>query len=163
MRATGNPGNVGSQWVKEMFVDPAEPNTAFNVGIDTPNGKKYITRRFIPAKLQDNPYLMQTDDYYIMLASLPEAQRKQFLDGDWDAYEDSAFPEFSKTTMLSNLLRYLMDGISFVLLTGVILLLLVFYGSLLITIIIYGFIENYILRKLQQIISHRQVVRFRKW
>ena len=75
-----------------------EPNTAFDVGIDTPNGKKYISRRFIPAKLQDNPYLMQTDDYYIMLASLPEVQRKQFLDGDWDAYEDSAFPEFSKTT-----------------------------------------------------------------
>jgi hypothetical protein len=98
MRATGNPGNVGSQWVREMFVDPAEPNSAFDVGIDTPNGKKYISRRFIPAKLQDNPYLMQTDDYYIMLASLPEAQRKQFLDGDWDAYEDSAFPEFSKTT-----------------------------------------------------------------
>ena len=98
MRATGNPGNVGSQWVREMFVDPAEPNTKFDVGIDTPNGKKYISRRFIPAKLQDNPYLMQTDDYYIMLASLPEAQRKQFLDGDWDAYEDSAFPEFSKTT-----------------------------------------------------------------
>jgi hypothetical protein len=98
MRATGNPGNVGSQWVREMFVEPAEPNTAFDVGIDTPNGKKNITRRFIPAKLQDNPYLMQTDDYYIMLASLPEVQRKQFLDGDWDAYEDSAFPEFSKTT-----------------------------------------------------------------
>ncbi len=98
MRSTGNPGNVGSQWVREMFVEPGEPNTAFDVGIDTPNGKKYITRRFIPAKLQDNPYLMQTDDYYIMLASLPEVQRKQFLDGDWDAYEDSAFPEFNKTT-----------------------------------------------------------------
>ena len=98
MRATGNPGNVGSQWVKEMFVDPSEPNTAFDVGIDTPNGKKYITRRFIPAKLQDNPYLMQTDDYYAMLASLPEIQRKQFLDGDWDAFEDSAFPEFNKPT-----------------------------------------------------------------
>ena len=97
MRSTGNPGNVGSQWVREMFVEPSEPNTAFDVGIDTPKGKKYITRRFIPAKLQDNPYLMQTDDYYIMLASLPEVQRKQFLDGDWDAYEDSAFPEFSKT------------------------------------------------------------------
>ena len=98
LRATGNPGNIGSQWVREMFVEPAEPNTAFNVGVDTPNGKKYITRRFIPAKLQDNPYLMQTDDYYIMLASLPEVQRKQFLDGDWDAYDDSAFPEFSKVT-----------------------------------------------------------------
>jgi len=98
LRATGNPGNIGSQWVKEMFVDPAEPNSAFDIRIDTPVGVKTITRRFIPAKLQDNPYLMQTDDYYAMLASLPDIQRKQFLDGDWDAYEDSAFPEFSKTT-----------------------------------------------------------------
>jgi len=97
LRATGNPGNIGSQWVKEMFVDPAEPNSAFEIKIDTPVGVKTITRRFIPAKLQDNPYLMQTDDYYAMLASLPDTQRKQFLDGDWDAYEDSAFPEFSRS------------------------------------------------------------------
>ena len=94
MRATGNPGNVGSLWVKEMFVDPAEPNTKFDVNIDTIAGKKKITRRFIPAKLQDNPYLMQTDDYLIMLSSLPEVQRKQFLEGDWNAFENSAFPEF---------------------------------------------------------------------
>ena len=98
MRATGNPGNIGSQWVKEMFVDPSEPNKAFNVAIDTPTGVKKISRRFIPAKLQDNPYLMQTDDYYIMLASLPEVQRKQFLEGDWSAFENSSFPEFNKTT-----------------------------------------------------------------
>jgi len=96
MRATGNPGNIGSQWVREMFVDPAVPNSAFDINIDTPVGTKVITRRFIPAKLQDNPYLTQTDDYYAMLASLPDVQRKQFLDGDWDAFEDSAFPEFNK-------------------------------------------------------------------
>ena len=98
MRATGNPGNVGSLWVKEMFVDPAEPNEAFKINIDTVAGQKTITRRFIPAKLQDNPYLMQTDDYLIMLSSLPEVQRKQFLEGDWGAFENSAFPEFSITT-----------------------------------------------------------------
>lgn len=96
MRATGNPGNVGSQWVKEMFVDPSTPNTKFDIDIKTPTGIKKISRRFIPAKLQDNPYLMQTDDYYAMLASLPEVQRKQFLDGNWEAFEDSSFPEFSK-------------------------------------------------------------------
>ena len=96
MRATGNPGNVGSQWVKEMFVDPAKPNSKFDIDIQTPNGVKKISRRFIPAKLQDNPYLMQTDDYYAMLASLPEVQRKQFLDGNWEAFEDSSFPEFNK-------------------------------------------------------------------
>ena len=96
MRATGNPGNVGSQWVKEMFVDPIDPNTAFNIEISTPTGIKYITRRFIPAKLQDNPYLMQTDDYYAMLSSLPEVQRKQFLNGDWDAFSNAAFSEFDR-------------------------------------------------------------------
>jgi len=96
LRATGNPGNIGSQWVREMFVNPAVPNTTFDIKVDTPVGTKIITRRFIPAKLQDNPYLMQTDDYYAMLASLPEIQKKQFLDGDWDAFEDSAFPEFKK-------------------------------------------------------------------
>ena len=96
MRATGNPGNVGSTWVKEMFVDPAIPNKRFSIDIQTPLGNRSITRRFIPAKLQDNPYLMQTEDYYIMLASLPEVQRKQFLEGDWGAYEDAAFPEFNK-------------------------------------------------------------------
>lgn len=96
MRATGNPGNVGSLWVKNMFVDPAVPNTKFDIEIKTPLGVKKISRRFIPAKLQDNPYLMQTDDYYAMLASLPEVQRKQFLEGNWEAYEDSSFPEFNK-------------------------------------------------------------------
>jgi len=98
MRATGNPGNIGSQWVKETFVDPAEPGKSFDISVETPNGIKKISRRFIPAKLQDNPYLMQTDDYYIMLASLPEVQRKQFLEGDWSAFENSSFPEFNTTT-----------------------------------------------------------------
>ena len=40
---------------------------------------------------------MQTEDYYAMLSSLPEVQRKQFLEGDWDAFEDSSFPEFNKS------------------------------------------------------------------
>ena len=101
MRATGNPGNVGSMWVKEMFVDPAEPNKAFDVLIDTIAGQKKITRRFIPAKLQDNPYLMQTDDYLVMLSSLPDVQRKQFLEGDWSAFEDCAFPEFNPVKHIS--------------------------------------------------------------
>jgi len=101
MRATGNPGNIGSIWVKDMFVDPAEPGKRFDVIIDTIAGQKKITRRFIPAKLQDNPYLMQTDDYLVMLSSLPEVQRKQFLEGDWSAFEDCAFPEFDVVKHIS--------------------------------------------------------------
>ena len=101
MRATGNPGNIGSMWVKEMFVDPSEPNKSFDVLINTVVGQKKITRKFIPAKLQDNPYLMQTDDYLVMLSSLPEVQRKQFLDGDWSAFEHCAFPEFDPIRHIS--------------------------------------------------------------
>ena len=118
--------------------------------------RNILTRRFIPAKLQDNPYLMQTDDYYIMLASLPEVQRKQFLDGDWDAYEDSAFPEFSLTTHVVEpfeiprgwyKFRAADRGYSS---PACVLWFAVDYNNNL------GFIENYIQKKLQQIILHNK-------
>lgn len=97
MRATGNPGNVGSAWVKEMFVDPAPPNTTFFYEVDLPDGtKNYISRRFIPAKLSDNPYLTRTKAYMTMLASLPEIKRKQWLDGSWEEQEGLAFPDFKR-------------------------------------------------------------------
>jgi hypothetical protein len=96
IRATGNPGNVGSAWVKELFINPAPANTRFAAAVDTPKGKREITRRYIPAKLADNPYLTQSDSYLIMLSSLPEIQRRQWLDGDWDIWDGAAFPEFRK-------------------------------------------------------------------
>lgn len=97
MRATGNPGNVGSTWVREMFIDPAEPNTRFNIPVELPDGSiENITRRFIPAKLADNPYLNLTKSYMTMLASLPEIQRKQWLDGNWQVWSGAAFPEFDR-------------------------------------------------------------------
>ena len=97
MRATGNPGNVGSGWVKDMFIDPAPWGEPFKVAIPMPDGAdEYITRRFIPAKLSDNPYLTRTSSYRVMLASLPPTQRKQWLEGDWDAYDNAAFPDFDR-------------------------------------------------------------------
>lgn len=96
MRATGNPGNIGSTWVREMFIDPAPAGEAFSVKIDTMLGTKQVTRRFIKAKLTDNPKLMQTDEYIIMLSQLPEYRRRQWLEGDWDVYDGAAFPEFSR-------------------------------------------------------------------
>ena len=47
-------------------------------------GQPLFKRRFIPARLSDNPYLATTGDYETMLLSLPEHQRRQLLDGDWD-------------------------------------------------------------------------------
>lgn len=96
LRATANPGGVGGHWVKKRFIDPAPANESFAVSVETPNGKKSITRKFIPALLKDNPYLADTD-YSTMLAGLPEVLRKQLLEGNWDVSEGAAFPEFDST------------------------------------------------------------------
>jgi hypothetical protein len=79
-----------------MFIDPAVPGTPFEVEIKTPIGVQKLTRRFIPAKLVDNPYLTQTPDYMMMLSTLGEAKRRQWLEGDWDVTEGAAFPEFNR-------------------------------------------------------------------
>ncbi len=100
LRATGNPGNVGSKWVKELFIEPAMPNTRFAEKVEySVAGKSFsteITRKFIPASVWDNPYLTQDEGYVAMLASLPEVKRQQFLYGNWDAVDDGAFPDFSR-------------------------------------------------------------------
>ena len=109
MRATTNPGGAGHQWVKKMFIDPAPYNTSFDAtDIDTGNkliypkghskqGQTLFKRRFIPARLLDNPYLAESGDYETMLLSLPEHQRRQLLEGDWDVNEGAAFTEFDRT------------------------------------------------------------------
>lgn len=55
-------------------------------------------RRFIPAQLKDNPYLYESGDYEAMLLSLPETQRRQLLEGNWDIAEGAAFVEFDRST-----------------------------------------------------------------
>jgi hypothetical protein len=108
MRGTTNPGGAGHGWVKKMFIDPApagEPFWATNIETgDTiafpkghsREGEPLFRRRFIPASLFDNPYLSETGDYEAMLLSLPEHQRKQLLEGNWDINEGAAFPEFNR-------------------------------------------------------------------
>jgi len=108
MRATTNPGGIGHQWVKKMFIDPAPFGEAFDAtDIETGEvlkypsghtkaGKSLFKRRFIPARLSDNPYLSESGDYEAMLLSLPEHQRKQLLEGDWDIKEGAAFSEFDR-------------------------------------------------------------------
>lgn len=108
MRATTNPGGSGHSWVKKMFIDPSRPNKAFwATNIETSEtirfpvghskeGQPLFKRRFIPASLFDNPYLSESGDYEAMLLSLPEHQRKQLLEGNWDVNEGAAFPEFNR-------------------------------------------------------------------
>lgn len=87
MRCTANPGGVGAHWVKKRYIDPNEPNESF-IGADG------LTRKFIPARLEDNPYLAQDGRYEQMLKALPPTQRKQLLEGNWDVNEGAAFTEF---------------------------------------------------------------------
>lgn len=109
MRATTNPGGPGHQWVKRMFIDPAPENQPF-AATDLDSGEALVypethekagqplfKRRFIPAKLRDNPYLFNEGDYEANLLSLPEMQRRQLLEGDWAIADGAAFPEFRQT------------------------------------------------------------------
>jgi len=108
MRATTNPGGAGHAWVKKMFIDPAPYGQSFwATNIETGEeirfpaghskaGQPLFKRRFIPASLFDNPYLAESGDYEAMLLSLPEHQRKQLLEGNWDVNEGAAFPEFNR-------------------------------------------------------------------
>lgn len=103
MRATTNPGGPGHGWVKKMFIDPAPFNKPFwatNIDdgstlVNPATGQGLFRRRFIPAKLDDNPYLDEDGIYRTSLLSLPEQQRRQLLEGDWTVADGAAFGEFS--------------------------------------------------------------------
>lgn len=92
MRATTNPGGVGHAWVKKRFIEPSAPNKTFW----DESGR--ISRKFIPAKLSDNPSLYEDGEYQMMLESLDPVQRARLLEGDWDINEGAAFTEFSPKT-----------------------------------------------------------------
>tara|TARA_B100000427_G_scaffold46011_1_gene34107 strand:- start:239 stop:1927 length:1689 start_codon:yes stop_codon:yes gene_type:complete len=109
MRCTANPGGVGGWWIKKMYIDPTKSNTPFWArDVETNRilrygssnaekaGKPLFQRRFIPARLTDNPYLMASGEYEAMLNSLPEVERRRLLEGDWDVTDGAAFAEFDR-------------------------------------------------------------------
>lgn len=88
-KSSTNPGSQGHGWVKKRFIDTAPPEVIFEEG-----GRKRV---FIPAKIQDNNFIMERDPEYIKrLESLPENERKALLYGDWDIFEGQYFPEFKR-------------------------------------------------------------------
>lgn len=112
IRAATNPGGIGHAWVRRRFFDfvsrkskqPAaagevrwyvrENDVEREVAHDYPGAS---SRTFIPARLSDNPALMQNDPGYASrLAALPRLERERLAGGDWDVepakkdYWDSA-------------------------------------------------------------------------
>jgi len=105
---TGNPPtNEDGQWVVSYWapwLDPKHPNpaqpgelrwftTIDGKDVECADGRPFIhegkkiqplSRTFIPSKVQDNPYLMETG-YEAILQALPEPLRSQMLLGDFRA------------------------------------------------------------------------------
>lgn len=80
---TCNPGGVGHQWVKRLFVS--------REFADSENPKDYL---FIPATVEDNKALMKASPEYIqMLDSMPDDLRAAHRYGDWDALSGQYFGE----------------------------------------------------------------------
>lgn len=100
IRATANPGGVGHGWVKERFITAGKPMTPIweDVAWRAPDGKEHRSRQsriFVPSSVFDNPALLQNDpDYIKRLASMPEAERKALLYGDWDSFSGQVFTEW---------------------------------------------------------------------
>lgn len=90
IRSGTNPGNIGNLWVRTHFVEPAkEGNTIIR---DKVTGLKRI---FIPAFVDDNPYLLHADpNYKAKLLAMPEEDRNAKLYGDWYVFGGQSFSEY---------------------------------------------------------------------
>lgn len=83
---TCNPGGIGHEWVKRLFIERNYRPT------EDPNDYT-----FIQAKASDNYSLADKDPAYLKaLDSLPEKQRAAWRDGSWDVYVGQFFDEFSE-------------------------------------------------------------------
>jgi hypothetical protein len=80
-----NPGNVGHQWVKRMFIDGHTPGECWQTSDDDGG----MLRQFMPARLYDNPSLLIDDPTYrAKLRGLGSAALvKAMEEGDWEAIE----------------------------------------------------------------------------
>lgn len=81
---TCNPGGIGHEWVKRLFIIR-----------DYHRNEHAEDYTFIPARVYDNPVLMENDPGYVrMLENLPSALRRAWLDGSWDVFAGQYFSEF---------------------------------------------------------------------
>jgi hypothetical protein len=94
--STFNPGGVGGGWVRKRFVDVKNTKTGQRVPPRTmfKDRKTGLTRIFIFSKVTDNPYLMRDQQYVNTLMALPDAQRRAWLDGDFDALSGQYFTDW---------------------------------------------------------------------
>lgn len=86
VRATTNPDGPGFKWVKEYWrIDNHGTPTRFDVELTDPERQTVLTRsrRFIPARLSDNPHL--DESYRANLMLMGEEEQRALLLGMWEA------------------------------------------------------------------------------
>lgn len=87
MYLTCNPGGVGHEWVKRLFVSKKYKPTE--------DADEYD---FIPATVFDNKVMLEKDKGYVkMLDNLSEGLRQAWRDGNWDMLAGQYFSEFDRS------------------------------------------------------------------
>jgi hypothetical protein len=86
-----NPGGVGHNWVKADFVDPVPPLKIREM----PEAEGGMLRQFVPARVEDNPTLMQNDPGYLdRLEGLGDpALVRAMRRGEWDIVAGGVFDD----------------------------------------------------------------------
>lgn len=103
MLAASNPRGPGHQWVKDLFLDGKVGNELYARvmpemdfrGIVIP--EKVITQMYVPAYATDNEEGLRNDPAYLqrMRSALSDDLFEAYVKGDWDYFEDTAFPEWT--------------------------------------------------------------------
>jgi phage terminase large subunit len=95
MLFTGNPGGIGHEWVKRLFIDRRFQGD-----------EKPEDFGFVQSFVYDNKALMSANPTYVeSLKSLPEALRKAYLEGDWNIFAGQMFPELMHSTHVIDPIR----------------------------------------------------------
>jgi len=93
--AASNPDGEGLLWVRRRFVKIAEPERVVRQRVRLRDGR--IVERdqvFIPARLDDNPVLMESGQYEATLIGKTPELRQALLEGNWDLISGTYLAEF---------------------------------------------------------------------
>ena len=96
MAGASNPGNIGHEFVKALFVDKVSPPGAEAESARLYNPADYD---FIRARVTDNPIYANDQSYLDSLRSLPLTMRQMFLEGNWDIAIGAYFDIWNSGTM----------------------------------------------------------------
>jgi len=82
--AASNPDGEGLIWVRERFIEVAKPEEVVSVSTTLGDGRVIVYEQvYIPAKLTDNPILMESGKYEASLMNKRPEVRDALLNGNW--------------------------------------------------------------------------------